>query len=363
MKTPYWMAALGLSGLIGFLGISPLLQASGLEGPPANSTAMETAGKGTPKIQFETNFYDFGKVTGVESVSGVFKFKNAGDSILKVSQPKPSCGCTDAKVKPEALAPGETGELSYTIKLTQGMHGTVKRMQVHSNDPQTPDVVVSMHVDYTPLYELSPMILRLTFPAGKDEVKSYCTVTRTDSKPLGIERLTVSPAWVSAAWEPDFNAEGTSARLTVTVHRPARPPELIAANVRMWATNQAAHPVSTLFIAGEFQRELVAHPPRLYWVLPDYGPVKANYPAESLTREVELQSVLGKPVELKNAATDIKGLSVKIVPKDAGKTFDLALTFDQLPQTFINGKVSVETSLAALPRLEVPVTVAVANPK
>ena len=50
--------------------------------------------EGTPKIQFGQTVYDFGKTSQVASVSGVFKFKNVGDGILKIEPPKPSCGCT-----------------------------------------------------------------------------------------------------------------------------------------------------------------------------------------------------------------------------------------------------------------------------
>src|SRR5437868_3122018 len=76
-----------------------------------------TGDKGTPKIEFETNLFDFGTITTVETLTGRFKFKNAGDGVLKIGAPGASCDCTEAKVKPDALAPGESGELTYTIKL------------------------------------------------------------------------------------------------------------------------------------------------------------------------------------------------------------------------------------------------------
>jgi hypothetical protein len=67
-------------------------------------------------------------------------------------------------------------------------------------------------------------------------------------------------------------------------------------------------------------------------------------------------------VELKNARSSISGLEVKVVPKGTGK-FDLVLKFAELPETFTNGSVTVETSLASLPKLEVPLTIAVPNSK
>jgi hypothetical protein len=52
---------------------------------------------------------------------------------------------------------------------------------------------------------------------------------------------------------------------------------------------------------------------------------------------------------------------MNVVPKVPGKVFDLILRFDELPAEFSNGKVTIETSLASLPKIEVPMTVAVSD--
>lgn len=72
-----------------------------------------------------------------------------------------------------------------------------------------------------------------------------------------------------------------------------------------------------------------------------------------------LRLLLGHEVELKNVTSTIKGLSMNVVPKVPGKVFDLLLKFDELPGELANGKVTIETSLASLPRIDVPMTVAV----
>src|ERR1700692_1386722 len=72
---------------------------------------------GVPKLQFNQTLYDFGKTSQVETVSGLFKFKNVGDDILKLEPPKPSCGCTVASLTSDTLKPGESGELAFTLNL------------------------------------------------------------------------------------------------------------------------------------------------------------------------------------------------------------------------------------------------------
>jgi hypothetical protein len=319
---------------------------------------------GEPKIQFETNFFDFGKFTGVESVSGSFKFKNTGDAMLKVDPPQASCECTEPRVNPDTLAPGETGEVIYTIKLERPLTGQ-RFIQVRSNDPQNPSVRLNIQLDYTPLFELSPKALGITVPAGKDEVVGTATISRNDGQPLGINKLTASQEWIKADFDPPLKPTDTSGRVSVTVRRPSQPPAPFSGKVQLWMTvDGKAQSVQSIVVAGEILGEVAAVPPTIYWVIPDFGTNKAAYPLEALTRKIELTSVLGHEVKIEKAGSDIKGMSVQVVPKegnDAGKKFDLILRFDELPEAFTKGKVTVETALASLPKLEVPMTIAVAK--
>jgi hypothetical protein len=374
MKIANSIRAFGLAGVFaaGWVGLSGEAAEPGRQAGPSNGVAgIEAAGNGTPRggtrptsgvprIQFETNFFDFGKVTGVETVAGAFKFKNTGDGILKLEPPQASCDCTEPRVKPEALGPGETGEILYTIRLDRPLNGQ-RLIRVRSNDPKTPEVQLTVQLDYTPLYQLSPILLWMDLPAGMNETQRNLTISRNDGKPLGIERLTTSKEWIKAAFDSSFKPQESSAQVNVIVRRPPGPPAPFNGAVQMWTSNQTVLPVQTVPVMGEVFGELSAVPAKMYWVIPDFGKDKAAYPAEALTRKIELKSVLGKPVEIKRVSSDIKGLSVQVVTKEAGRAFDIVIKFDELPREFTNGNVTVETSLASLPRLEVPLTIAVAE--
>jgi hypothetical protein len=351
-----------LIGIIGALAIASAIPASGQGiAPPKpqvdTPTDVAATAKGGPRIQFETNLFDFGKITAVETLSGTFKFKNVGDAVLKLDPPQASCECTEPKVIPDTVAPGESGEVRFTIKLDRPLNGQ-RMIMVHSNDPKTPNVHLTLQMDYTPLYEFSPKTLTIILPAGKDVLESRVAVIRKDGRPLGVDRITASEDWITAAFDTSAKPEDGSAQINVSVHRPAGPPAPISATIQLWGS-QSSHPLQSLPVTGEILGELAANPRSLYWVIPDFGKDKATYPEEALTRKIELKSVLGHEVELKKITSSIKGLSTKVVAKVPGKTFDLILKFDQLPTEFANGKVTIETSLASLPKIEVPMTVAV----
>jgi hypothetical protein len=355
MKFTAAFAAFAVAGFLGPLALSPNLRAADQPTTPAS------ANQGVPRIQFETNFVDYGKTSTIDSLSGVFKFKNVGDGILKVDRPEPSCDCTDSQVKPSVLKPGETGEIIYTVKLDTRLDGK-RYITVRSNDPKNPSLKLTMKIDHTPLYELSPKVAIVTVPAGQPEGHSVFTVSRADDKPLAIDRFVGTDSSISGAFETAPSADDDTARIIVTVRRSSDSPSTVKGKLQMWGKNQTSSPLQTIPVVGQILGELAASPPQIYWVIPDLGTNKSAYAPQSLTKTIELTSVLGRDVELKNPTSGIKGMKMQIVPKKSGKKFDLVLKFDELPTEFSNGKVTVETSLASLPKIEVPVTVAVPTP-
>lgn len=334
--------------------------APAVEGGQDVNPANDGYKDGTPIIQFETNFCDLGKLTAPGKVSGAFKFKNTGTALLELAQPDTSCGCTVAKVSPDKLAPGQTGEITYTINLDHAMGQVQKEIMVHSNDPKTPEVDLTVQLDYTPLYQLSPMVLRMELPADKDEARSSFLIVRNDGQPLELKNPVASQKWVSAEFAPAYSPQASSAQINVTVRRPDHPASMMIANVQLWPSNEVDRPVQTMFLSCNVQGELSATPAQIYWVIPNFGDSIRNYPAQSLTRSVELKSVLDKPVRIRTVRTNIKGMSAQVTPAEPGEDFTLTLKFAELPQQFTSGDVMIDTASAALPELKVPVIVSVA---
>ena len=146
--------------------------------------AWPAASQATPKLQFETNFFDFGHLAGVESVSGSFKFKNVGDAVLKLDPPHPSCGCTDAKAIPDTLAPGESGVVSYKITLDHPMVKGEKVITIVSNDPQGPSVALRAQLEYDQVYQIADKSIRVSVPPKKvkpPKASRLCALTTSRS--------------------------------------------------------------------------------------------------------------------------------------------------------------------------------------
>jgi len=316
---------------------------------------------GTPKIQFEETTIDFGKTSQVETVSGVFKFKNVGDGVLKMEPPKPSCGCTLAEFKTDTLQPGEKGELPFTMHLGQSKAVFEKHIAVKSNDPVTPEINLNIKADYTPLYEINPLTLAPKLALGVNDTAQFTTLTRNDGKPLRIAKLDVSQPWIKATVQPDTKTDAPTASIRVAITR-AGAPRRFNEYVHVYAEGHLDKPVASIYVYGQIMGEIAVAPEALYWSITDSTKTTDARPEALVMRRVAIRSADGKKLALKNAQSTIKGLKVELVTKDKGMTYELIAQLEELPASTISGSISFETSLVSEPKMEIPVVINVFKP-
>lgn len=84
--------------------------------PPAEiGVAAAPAAADAAVMQFESDKYDFGKITQGEKVYYSYKFKNAGKSPLIILDATATCGCTVPEVPKEPIKPGAEGEIKVVF--------------------------------------------------------------------------------------------------------------------------------------------------------------------------------------------------------------------------------------------------------
>ncbi len=79
------------------------------------NTASGDKENSLPKIEFESELHDFGKLIQGEKATFNFKFTNTGKSDLVISQVKTSCGCTSPKFSNKAIKPGDGDVIKVTF--------------------------------------------------------------------------------------------------------------------------------------------------------------------------------------------------------------------------------------------------------
>ncbi len=317
--------------------------------------------EGVPRIQFDQTVYDFGKTSQVATISGVFKFKNVGDGVLKIEPPKPTCGCTIARVKSDTLQPGESGELPFTLNLGLYRARMEKLITVKSNDPKTPEVVLTLKVEYTPLYDVSPTALSPNIPMGGKSTNEIATIVRTDGKPLGALKFIASTPWITAMIEPGSKVDAATARVRLEI-QPDGLPRRFNEMVNVYTADQTNTPVSTIFLYGTIRGDLTLSSESLYWSVTDPAKLRIERPEDFLTKRVTIRSASEKKFELKNLQSTIEGIDVQLVPKKPGTEYELIAKLNDVPEQTLGGDVTVETSVATQPKIVLPVIVNIYKP-
>ena len=114
------------------------------------SNSSITASLKAPKIVFNEESHDFGRVPQGPQLQYSFEFVNKGNAPLTIGKIQTSCGCTGATVGEKTeYQKNEEGELRVTFN-TQGREGKQeKSILIFTNDPDNEKVVLKIkcHID------------------------------------------------------------------------------------------------------------------------------------------------------------------------------------------------------------------------
>lgn len=98
--------------------------------PAAAPVKPENAG---PKMVFEAETIDYGKIKKGGEPVRIFKFKNAGTEPLMILSARGSCGCTVPTYPEKAIQPGETAEIKVRYD-TQRLGPFNKQVTITTNE-------------------------------------------------------------------------------------------------------------------------------------------------------------------------------------------------------------------------------------
>jgi hypothetical protein len=97
-----------------------------------------------PKLVLQQTSYDFGNIKQGDKVSHIFVLSNSGGDLLRISNVTASCGCTAAAPEKKELAPGESTNLNVSFNSSGRRGKQNKTIRIFSNDPQNPEMVLTI---------------------------------------------------------------------------------------------------------------------------------------------------------------------------------------------------------------------------
>ncbi len=100
------------------------------------SLALPLSAIGTPVIVADEPEFNFGEQSNNQSIDHTFVIRNDGDSELRITNVRSSCGCTVGNITAREIPPGETSEItaSYNLRGRRGRQRSV--LTIESNDPE-----------------------------------------------------------------------------------------------------------------------------------------------------------------------------------------------------------------------------------
>lgn len=99
-----------------FVGLISLTLLGACTGNTAGNTTASTANAAdAPKMKFDSEAFDFGKIKTGDKVTHEFKFVNTGKSPLVITNATATCGCTTPEWPKAPIKPGESGVIKVTF--------------------------------------------------------------------------------------------------------------------------------------------------------------------------------------------------------------------------------------------------------
>lgn len=105
-----------------------------------------------PRIEFDDNLYDFGKVSEGIEIRHAFKVFNRGGAPLKIGAIITSCGCTAPSMAVKTVQPGKSEKLEVVMNTSLKQGPVKKEIEVYSNDPATPKASIFVAADVKDLH-------------------------------------------------------------------------------------------------------------------------------------------------------------------------------------------------------------------
>jgi hypothetical protein len=350
-------ARLSLTALVAMLVLAsaPVLsqQKEAAPAAPAAPAAAPApvAGGLQPNIEIPESEWKTEAAEG-DAVDHVFKLKNSGKAPLEISDVKTSCGCTAAMLTKQGqalekgqkmvLAPSESGEIKASFN-TKGYSGEARKtLTVFSNDPDTPQatmnlvVNVKQEITVTP----SPSVFFSGLLKDQKESKSVDVATATD-QPLKITKATSSSPMFTV--ETKETEPGKKVQVTVSTK-----PPLTEGSVTGTVTLETSNPKKPkveLQVNAYVIAEITASPNQVLFK-GKVEKVKTLYVNGPYTK---------KDLKIEKVDTDLKFLSMNLVPVIEGQTYRVEVTLgDGAPEEF-KGEIKITNSSKSMPVLSVPV--------
>jgi len=289
-----------------------------------------------PRIQAANPAYDFGTVLEGTPVKHEFTVKNVGQAELVIGQVQSSCGCTVAQSDKKRLAPGEQTQLPVTFDTRHERGPATRRIDVYTNDPQTPDLALSIHGTVRLESEAAPSELLFdSVRKGTEQTRDVGISYHGSAKDFRITKVANSNSHIVVTQQP-----GLKLKVSLLKTMPVGPFQ----DTIEIAT--IGRPIEVP-VYGRVVGNLVAEPAQVSFGILPHG--------EGAMRIVRLTNSGAHPVAIKGLSSTNPAVTAQADPIAAGKQYKITLQLRKgTPDGQLRGQLVINTDDPEQGNLTVP---------
>lgn len=289
-----------------------------------------------PRIQAVNPVYDFGHVLEGTQVKHEFTIKNTGRADLIIGQVQSSCGCTVAQTEKKRLAPGEETQLPVTFDTSHERGRASRRIDVYTNDPQTPDLALNVQGIIYVESEASPAEMVFdNVKRGTAETRDVAISYHGKSKDFHVTKVSNSNSNIVVTQEP-----GLKLKVALLKTMPVGP---FQDTIEIATTGRPLE----IPVYGRIVGNLVANPAQVSFGILAHG--------AGATRIVRLTNSGSRPVTIKSVSSNNPAVVVKSDPVSAGKVYKITLELRKGTEDGqLRGQVVIQTDDPEQGSLTVP---------
>ncbi|HYG62702.1 MAG TPA: DUF1573 domain-containing protein [Thermoanaerobaculia bacterium] len=309
-----------------------------------------------PKAVAVEAIKDVGTLPKGEKIVHDFVIRNEGDAVLQITEVRAACGCTVANYD-KTIAPGQTGKVNVVIDTATFSGAVAKGVTVLTNDPQTPEIELTVKAKLEPMISVKPgyaryitvqkepkqgvIVQTLWAPDGSDfdivKVDSpypFLTTTHREAKPEERQAVEGVPADKGKQWRVEMTLSNETAPVGplsdfVTVH-----------------TNHAKQKLVQIPISGFVRPVVTVTPP-----VADFGQIELKEP---LRKAINIRNFATEPIKVTGIEEDMQGVDVALEPLNEGREYQVRVVLKpELGKGPFNGKLTIRTDSPKIPVIAV----------
>lgn len=256
---------------------------------------------GAPAVSVNATSVGFGTVPDDKPVEHCFVISNRGDRVLSLDRISEDCGgCLSYSLETNSIPPGKSAILELTLD-TGVVEGSVaKNLVIHTSDPETPVLILSLWGTVAPSYEVRP---RSVFFDGMDKTSAVAQIVRVANK-AGVADSLWSVSSSTNVFSGKLSSGGGPGKYEVSIGTvPPLPEGMTRGEIVLAGTNPAG---------ARCVIRVAAYVPPAFSVLPDKLTLKPV--DEEQSKIVFLRQNSPKPAKLVDVVLPSVNFACEVAP-------------------------------------------------